>query len=231
MLGHPEEAIAAADLLARESSSATDTMAEMVDFVAPYPLFSRLRFNRWSDVLTLPQPNAKLLTSSALWHWGRALAYTRTGDQSAAQREAALFRSAVSMVPGQRSWMTSRSADVLALAGAVLDARLSPDDREATGHLQRAVAIQDRLSYDEPPPWYTPLRESLGGALLRAGDASAAEVVFREGLRRSPRNGRLLFGLMKSLEAQRKTESAVMVRDEFDRAWQGASVTLRIEDL
>ena len=76
-----------------------------------------------------------------------------------------------------------------------------------------------------------PLRESLGGALLRASQAERAEAVFREGLRRTPRDGRLLFGLMESLKAQSKNYAAEMVRKEFERAWKTADVILRVADL
>ena len=79
--------------------------------------------------------------------------------------------------------------------------------------------------------WFYPIRESLGGALLRAGSADQAEIVFREGLRLRPRNGRMLFGLMKSLEAQQKMDAAVMVQMEFDWAWKNATVPLRVESL
>lgn len=49
--------------------------------------------------------------------------------------------------------------------------------------------------------WYHPVRESLGGALLRAGGAAEAEAVFRANLERNPRNPRSLFGLAESLRA------------------------------
>jgi len=75
------------------------------------------------------------------------------------------------------------------------------------------------------------VRESLGAALLQAGDAAAAEQVFREGLRRSPRNGRMLFGLLASLKAQNKTDAAAWVEREFEAAWKGADLKLRIGDL
>ena len=87
------------------------------------------------------------------------------------------------------------------------------------------------MVYDEPPDWYYPLRESLGAALLRAGQASEAEMVFREGLRRSPHNGRVLFGLLESLKAQNKMDSAFWVEREFELAWKKADTKLRIEDL
>jgi len=93
------------------------------------------------------------------------------------------------------------------------------------------VVLQDALVYDEPPAWYYPVRESLGAALLRAGRAADAEGVFREGIARIPRNGRMLFGLMESLRTQGKNDAAELVRREFDAAWQKADVKLTIDSL
>ena len=93
------------------------------------------------------------------------------------------------------------------------------------------MEMQDQLAYDEPPDWYYPVRESLGGALLRAGQADAAEKVFREDLVRNPRNGRSLYGLMMSLAAQKKTVDAEWARREFEEAWKNADTKLRVEDL
>ena len=45
----------------------------------------------------------------------------------------------------------------------------------------RAVSAEDALAYDEPPAWYYPVRESLGGACLRAGKPVLAEAGLREG--------------------------------------------------
>jgi hypothetical protein len=127
--------------------------------------------------------------------------------------------------------MNSKAPDVLALAAAILDARLAADDSAAVEHWRRAVALQDHLRYDEPPAWYMPLRESLGASLLRSGDAAGAEAVFREGMLRSVRNGRMLFGLVKSLEAQGKTDAVPFVREEFEREWKRADTRIRIEDM
>ena len=101
----------------------------------------------------------------------------------------------------------------------------------AVSKWKRAVELQDALLYDEPPAWYAPLRESLGAAMLQAGDAPAAETVFREGLRRSPKNGRILFGLREALKAQGKLDAAAWVDQEFQAAWKAADIQLRIRDL
>jgi hypothetical protein len=82
-----------------------------------------------------------------------------------------------------------------------------------------------------PSAWYDPLRESLGGVLLRSGRATEAEKMFREDLDRHPRNGRSLFGLYRSLEAQKKVDAAALVKAQFDAAWKDADVTLKVDDL
>ncbi len=231
MQGRAAESIKAADLLAHESAHAAETMPEMADCFVPHTIFTRVRFGRWDEVLSLARPHPKLLASTALWHWARAIAWTAKGDRAISTREAELFRTATSKVPAAWPWLNNKAVDVLALAGEVLNARMAPNDAAAVEHWHRAVGLQDKLNYDEPPAWYMPLRESLGAALLRAGDAASAEAVFREGLRRSARNGRVLFGLMKALEAQQKTEAAEFVRREFDREWKSAQAPLRLDAL
>ena len=231
MQGRAEDAIKVADLMTTECATAVEAMPEMVDAFSPYGIFARVRFNRWDEMLSLPKPHPKLLASNALWHWGRAISLVAKGDRSTALKEADEFRRAKGKLPPQWAWMNSKASAVLAVADAILDARLAPDHRTAVEHWRRAVALQDRLRYDEPPAWYMPTRESLGASLLRTGDAAEAEAVFREGMRRSVRNGRMLFGLLKSLEAQGKTDAVQFVRDEFEREWKQADVKIRIEDM
>ena len=89
------------------------------------------------------------------------------------------------------------------------------------------MALQDALGYDEPPAWYYPVRESLGAALVRAGRGGEGETVFREGLKRSPRNGWMLFGLMASLKAQGKSEGMEELQRELDAVWVKADVKQR----
>src|SRR5438270_7328078 len=120
---------------------------------------------------------------------------------------------------------------MVAVLDEVLAAGLAASAEDAIPRWRRAVELQDAFVYDEPPAWYYPVRESLGAALLRAGKAAEAEAVLREGLRRGPRNGRMLFGLRESLKAQQKTEAAEWVDREYREAWKRAEVTVRIEDL
>jgi predicted Zn-dependent protease len=96
----------------------------------------------------------------------------------------------------------------------------------AVRHLLAAVAEQDGHWFTEPAPWYFPVRQSLGAALLAGGRPVEAEAVYRDDLKRNPDNGWSLFGLARSLEAQGKTADAAAVEARFRKAWARADVTL-----
>jgi tetratricopeptide (TPR) repeat protein len=231
MQGRMREAIDAADQIAEAIKPLLDSMPEMGDIFNATPLLIRVRFQRWDDVLAATRPRAQLALSASVDHYARALALQGKGRHAEALREQSSFEAGRARLPGTAPWLNNRAGDVLAVASEVLAARLADSAAVSVPHWQRAVALQDALVYDEPPGWYYPVRESLGAALLRAGKPADAEIVFREGLRRSPRNGRMLFGLLESLKAQQKAQAAEWVSREFETAWQRAEVPVHIDEL
>jgi tetratricopeptide (TPR) repeat protein len=226
-----KDAIRSAEIMADAANPFVQDMPMMVDPFVSYRVFSLVRFHRWDQLLAIESPSARLLSVTALWHFGRGVAMAATGQRQAALKEKEAFEIARAKVPPDWIWLNNKATAVLQVASAVLDARLAESDEKSIPHWERAVTYQDALAYDEPPPWFYPIRESLGGALLRAGQLDKAVAVFREGLRRSPRNGRLLFGLMKSLEAQRKNDAAELVKRQFEEVWKESDVVLRVADL
>ena len=206
-------------------------MPEMAAVFSLFVTMTQIRMGLWDELLATPQPkstNPLLLTMLlAMWRYGRAMALASQAKGAEAAVERQEFEKQRKLVNRDEPWSTNKLGDVMDLASACLDARLDGSAEK----WKKAVEIQDRLAYDEPPAWYYPVRESLGAALLRSGDAAGAEVVFREGLRRSPNNGRMLFGLLESLKAQQKTEAVAWVEREFQTAWKGADVPLRLRDL
>ena len=118
------------------------------------------------------------------------------------------------------------------IAANVLGAQLAlakKDNAAATSMLREAVVIQDSLKYGEPPDWFFPVRESLGGVLLMSGDAKGAEKVFREDLTINPRNPRSLYGLHQTLKAQGRSYDAGFVEKQFHNSWKGGE--MKMEDL
>jgi len=89
---------------------------------------------------------------------------------------------------------------------------------------RKAVEVQDKLWYNEPPDWYYTVRESLGYALLAQGKADEAERVFIQDLSENRLSGRSLNGLKLSLEAQKKPVSTDL-EQKLQQAWRNATVS------
>ena len=211
------------------------SMDQMLEGFLLQPAFVAVRFRKWNDVRKMSDPGTKLPLLRAGWLWARGMAAAASGDVKKAEVERAAFAAARAAIPEKSMAGPQNGAEaVLAVAANVLDARIAEakgDSAAAIASWQKAVEAQDRLAYDEPPAWYYPTRESLGAALLRAGQAAEAEAVFRADLEQHPRNGRSLYGLSKSLEAQKKNVDAAFARAQFDTAWKDADTPVRLEDL
>lgn len=231
MQGRVGDTLKAEQQMAEAVQGMARMMPEMADMFQPVLRMALLRVGQWDQVLSEAAPPEDTGVSALFRHHARAIALAARGDGAAARHEQEQFEALRPKVDAAMPWGANKLGPVVELASAHLAARLEPSPARAVPLWKRAVELQDGLVYDEPPAWYYPLRESLGAVLLRAGDASAAESVFREGLRRSPNNGRMLFGLLESLRAQHKQEAARWVEREFQAAWRGAELRLRLEDL
>jgi tetratricopeptide (TPR) repeat protein len=217
MQGHCAEAKQFAGRLAENLRPALNDMPMVQPFVA-MPLAISVRCKQWDDVLAASEPAAQTPTLKAFWLYSRGIALTvrgKTSEASTLEQQLAAIDKA-----------TSRD-DVLAARIAAAKG----DKPGAIALLRDAVAVQDKLLYDEPADWYYPVRESLGGMLLESGDSKGAELVFREDLERNPRNPRSLFGLAEALARQHRDYEASWVKQQLQSAWQGADVELKVEDL
>ena len=233
MQGKYDEALDYARRLRANVNGSIDAMP----MIAPYGSFEWLvlaRFAKWDELLTQPQPKEKNGFVNAMYRYSRGLAYAGLRDVKAAKLERAEMEEIACRIPEQEMLMINSARNVLAIGLADLDARIARAEGDAETeivHWRRAVDLQDKLSYMEPPEWHYPVREALGGALFRQGKLSEAETVFRKDLEINPRNGRSLFGLLEALKIQKKSGSMDWVMKEFSEAWKYSPASLRIEDL
>ncbi len=209
-------------------------MAPMFEpFMALKPLMA-LRLRDWSDALAwIPAGKHQPLTD-ALLLFVRGAALAGQGKAKEARKAEAAFALQAKIVSADSFYGNNSGPAVLRVASAELAARIARAEKNPEQELaawRRAAAAQDALWYYEPPDWYYPVRESLGGALLRANRPVEAEAVFRADLEQNPGNGRSLFGLMKALEAQGKSEAAGWVKQQFEKAWRSADVVLSVDAL
>ncbi len=193
-----------------------------------------VRFRRWNDILKLPSPAADSTDINLIRHFARGMAYAARGNLVGAEGERKVFVTVAQGAPARMRHGADVMGDILRLAEKTLSARIAlarHDRKAAIDLLRQAVEVQDRMAYDEPPPWFLPVRESLGGVLMQNRDYAEAEKVFRADLERNKRNGRSLFGLLHALKSQNKTHAAALVQREFENAWKYADTKLRLKDL
>jgi hypothetical protein len=232
MSGELAAAARNADLLVAAATPALAQMPMLEPFAAK-KMYVLLRFSRWDEVLKLPAPDPKFAVLTLLSHFGRGVSHAALGHIAEAERERAAYVEARKAVPPESDWGYNKARAIVAVADAVLDARIAWAKSDKAGAIDawtRAVAAEDPLTYNEPPDWYYPTRESLGAALSLAARHQDAEKVFRADLERNAGNGRSLFGLWQVLTAQRKNAEAPRAERDFKAAWSHAEVQLKLEE-
>lgn len=202
--------------------------------LAAQPMLVLLRFAKWKDALTLPAPAETAPVLTALHHFGRGVAQAMLGNTADAEKERDAFRAARSKVSPAARFNRNPASKVLAVADAVLDARLlaaGGDAAATTAAWKKAVAAEDELAFGDPADWFYPVRESLGVALTRAKRYEEADLAFREDLERNPNNGRSLWGRWQALRASDGDVTGTqVVRRRWQDAWNDSDTALRMDD-
>jgi tetratricopeptide (TPR) repeat protein len=206
----------------------------MAEYVNPWELYMLSRGEKWDGLLAYTMPAESNKSTLAFWRYGRALAQIGKGNLPEAKTERQEFEKAAAAVPKDFMLNTNTARDLLSIAAYVLDARIagkSGDSASAIKLWEAGVDIQDRLVYDEPPAWYYPVRESLGGEYLRSKNFVEAETVFRRDLGINRNNPRSLFGLAEALRGQGRRAEADEFRRRFETAWNNADIQVSIASL
>ena len=236
MNGRYADARKNADLLVANVGPHVKDMPPLEGFMT-IPVAVEIRFHHWNEILKMPAPDPSMKTATVFWHFGRGLAFAGVGKVAEAEAEYKIVAEAEAATPPDVIFqmpINNKAKDIMTIAENVLGAKIAlakKDTASAISQLRDAVAIQDKLNYGEPPDWFYPVRENLGGALLMSGDAAGAEKVFREDLDRNPRNPRSLFGLQQSLLQQKRDYDAGFVRKQLDTSWKGSPQSLKLDDL
>jgi tetratricopeptide (TPR) repeat protein len=205
MAGDGETAVAAAEKLA---GVVTDEAASTYAWAQPIkaaPYFTHAQYSAPDTVLALPDPGDRFAYVKGMWHYARGVAAAAKGDASAAAAEADAIDTLATK--GDLKFLIDNyipGDQLLQIARHVVLARIAQhqgDHAKAIEEFRQAAALEDGMPYMEPPYWYYPVRQSLGAALLHAGQPEEAVAAFRASLKLAPNNGWAIYGLM---EAQKK---------------------------
>jgi tetratricopeptide (TPR) repeat protein len=194
---------------------------------APYEVM--LRFGAWDEVLATPEAPEYLPLTRALRHYARGVSLAAQGKPKEARDEQKAFLEAKTKIPAESTMGNNTSTAIAELAESVLEGEITFREGKIDAGLKAlrdGVVREDALHYDEPPGWIQPVRHALGAALMQTNKFKEAEAVYRKDLEIRPENGWSLYGLSRSLKAQKKNDEAAAVEARFNEAWKDADVKL-----
>lgn len=196
------------------------------------PLYGSVRFGRWDEILSYPQPDQDLIYPRGAWHYARGMAFVGKGQLEKAETELNKLKTiaADERLKEITIWDINTTQELMQIGSRVLEGEIAArkeNYERAVTLLQEALEIETQLAYNEPPDWFFPVRHNLGAILLKANKPDEAEQVYRADLEEFPDNGWSLFGLWQSLKAQGKTKEAAEIQQKFEQAWKYADVELK----
>jgi tetratricopeptide (TPR) repeat protein len=211
----------------------TATQVAWIQAIHAAPYFAAVQFAPAADVLAMAESDPRLAYVQGARHYARAVAYAQQHNQRGFDAElAALNRVRQSASLKTMADQGMPAPDLLALAEHVARGKLASTrgrHLQAADHFRAALAIEDRISYMEPPWWYFPVNQSLGAALYRAGRYQEARQAFTAALAKFPNNGWALYGLAASERALGRRAHAAAAQAALNRAWMGDPKWLRME--
>lgn len=98
-------------------------MADWLETFLTVRVHVLIRFGQWDDIIALPLPADQALYSmtTAMLHYGKAIAFAATARIAEAEAQRELFRAAATRVPASRMDFPNKCVDVLAVAAEMLD--------------------------------------------------------------------------------------------------------------
>lgn len=165
-----------------------------------------------------------------MWSYVMGSAHVAKGHMGPAEAQLAILQAQITAEGVDDNGVSPTPAShVLNLASHALNGEIE----EAKGnfdaavmHYTVAIQLQDSLNYTEPPDWSQSIRLYLGAVLLDAGRAVEAEEVYRKDLEWNRQNAWTTFGLSQALEAQGKTQEAIIVERQFQSFFRNADVEI-----
>ena len=199
-----------------------------VPFVQPVdaaPYLAHAHFSTPATIMALPAPDPRLHYVQAMYRFARAVAQAELGNRKRFERELG----AMLKIGRETDWkpLTDGLVPVPALlevAENVARGRLAMAQKryaDAVRFYRKGAEAETRVNYTEPPYWYYPVNQSLGGALYMTGDYEGAEAGFMGALAQYPGNAWALWGLAETHKKVGDSAGAAATRAAFDKAWLG----------
>ena len=190
-----------------------------------YHALTLLRFGRFDEILTIEDRTDNEIFGG-MWDFAQGYAHLRNDEVDFAR--VFLNRVLATADSSEATFRRESARVLLGTLGGILEGEIHRDSGDldtAIASFERAVSLEDEMSYDEPERLPFPARHWLGAALLEAERFEDAERVYREDRAGHPHNGWSLFGLKTALDAQGK--SSPEVNADLRSSWARSDTWLR----
>jgi tetratricopeptide (TPR) repeat protein len=195
------------------------------DTMLEYPIWTQIRFAKWSEALAEPAPPEDFVYATAVWRAARGIALARSGRAAEAAVELEAVNAAHAALP-EGSIQVLNDAKVLLGIGRdwlAAEVALAEGERQAAiASLRSAFEAEGTLVYSEPSDWYVSVGPYLAEALLADGQADAAAKVLAVELGRYRDTGWALALYGDALEKAGKPAEAKAARERFRSVWAAA---------
>ncbi|QHW01135.1 hypothetical protein GJR95_01695 [Spirosoma endbachense] len=197
------------------------------------PYHVAIKFSQWDELLRMCRDDTvKLKYPTAIRHYARGLALVGKQQLLKAKLELQELNklTADPDIANLKIAGINPMSSILEIARRVLNAEIMAQEGQLSSSirlLNEAVALEDRLNYQEPPDWFFPVRHTLGAVLLKAKRFSEAEAVLTQDLTVFPRNGWALSGLHQAQLSQGAVEKAQQTQTVLNLAWKWADQDLK----
>ena len=197
-------------------------------YVIPY--YSMVKFGMWDEILSKDEPST-LKYPLAMQHYAKGMAYIAKGDLDNGLKELdglKVYSADVSM-NDITIWAINSVRTLIDLAEMVLEAELLAAKGEYASSislLKDAIVIEDALNYNEPPDWFFSIRHHLGNVLIQNEQYDEAIQVYKEDLKRLPRNGWAHHGLLLAYEKLGDEANINATRKAIESSWATADIEL-----
>jgi tetratricopeptide (TPR) repeat protein len=182
-----------------------------------YSVLTRIRFGRFDEILDITKRPTQDIPAG-VWDFGQGYARLRTGDKEFARPY--LLRLQKSAAESKDLFRGHPAHDVLGTLAGILEGEIDRADGKLDDAIKALETANDRYNaiiYDEPEPLPFASQHWLGAAYLEAKRYPDAERVYREELKKHPKNGWSLYGLRAALEGEGKPTAEVS--KDFKSAW------------
>nr|WP_321236445.1 hypothetical protein [uncultured Psychroserpens sp.] len=197
-------------------------------YVIPY--YTMVKFGLWDEILK-KEESSTLKYPLAMQHYAKGMAYIAKHklDKAKSELDALKVYAADESMNDITIWDINTVGNLIGIADKVLEAELLASQGEfktSIKLLREAVVIEDALNYNEPPDWFFSIRHHLGDIFIKNKQYQEAIAIYKEDLKRLPRNGWAQHGLKLAYEKLGDADNVAKMKEAIKDSWATADIEL-----